>query len=96
MLAESKSRTTYENLLQARTLLRGAGLHTVLLVSDPLHMLRAMRIAAELDIEAQPAPSDSSRFQSWGSRTGFLWRETWALLESWLHRLSRGQNGTHS
>lgn len=93
ILVENKSRSTYQNLLQARDLLRGAGLRTVLLVSDPLHMQRAMHIAQDLGIEAQPAPSDSSRVQSWSNRAGFLWRETWAMAEYWLHRAGQGSAG---
>jgi uncharacterized SAM-binding protein YcdF (DUF218 family) len=85
ILVENKSRSTYENLLQVRDLLRGSGLHTVLLVSDPLHMLRAIHIAHDLGLDAQPAPSDSSRVQSWSNRADFLWRETWAMVEYWLH-----------
>ena len=90
ILVENKSRSTYENLLQARELLRGAGLHTVLLVSDPLHMQRAMQIAHDLGIDAQPAPSDSGRVQSCSNRAGFLWRETWAMVEYWLHWVGHG------
>lgn len=93
ILVENKSRSTYENLLQASRLLRGAGLHTVLLVSDPLHMQRAMYIAHDLGMEAQPAPTSSSRVQSWSSRAGFLWRETWAMVEYWLHRAGHGSAG---
>ena len=84
ILVDVKSRSTLENLVQARTLMQGADVQTVLLVSDPLHMLRAMSIARQLGIAAQPAPTDSSQFQSWPQRAKFLWRETWSYTE---HRL---------
>jgi uncharacterized SAM-binding protein YcdF (DUF218 family) len=40
---ERQSHSTYENLFQARTLLVERGLKRVLIVSDPLHMRRALR-----------------------------------------------------
>ena len=89
ILVDSKSRTTYENLVQARELMKTAGINSVLLVSDPLHMMRAMFIATELDIDAQPAPSESSKYQSWTSRIKFLWRETWSFEEHLLRATTR-------
>jgi len=92
ILVDVKSRTTFENLLQARALMRGAGIQSVLVVSDPLHMRRAMYIASELGLDAQPAPSDSSRFQSWPSRARFLWRETWSYSEQLLFSGARRES----
>ena len=76
ILYETASRTTWENLANARKLLASAGIQTVLLVTDPLHMRRAMAMAARLGLQATPAPTSSSRFQSLASRAEFLWRET--------------------
>ena len=90
LLVEVKSRTTFENLLQARQLMQDAGVQTSLLVSDPLHMMRAMAIAQELGISAEPAPTDSSRYQSWSQRAKFLWRETWSYAEYQLFLLMHG------
>ena len=84
ILVDVKSRSTFENLVQARALIKAAGIHSVLLVSDPLHMKRAMYLAALLGMDAQPAPSDSSRFQSWSSQARFLWRETLSYAEQLL------------
>ena len=79
ILVDTKSRSTFENLVQARELMNAAGIQSILLVSDPLHMKRAMYIAKALGIDAQPAPTDSSRVQSWSNRARFLWRETWSF-----------------
>jgi uncharacterized SAM-binding protein YcdF (DUF218 family) len=42
ILIEDKSHTTYENILNAKQLAATQGIRTVLIVSDPLHMKRAM------------------------------------------------------
>lgn len=79
-LVDTQSHTTWQNLAQAKTLMESAGLHTALLVSDPLHMKRAMAMAQDLGIPVEPAPTTSSRFQSWSIWGKFLWRETWLYL----------------
>ena len=80
ILVETTSRTTWQNLANAKELIRSAGLHSVLLVSDPLHMRRAMAFATDLKLPAIPAPTSSSRFQSKASWVAFLWRETWLYV----------------
>jgi len=81
VLFETTSRTTWQNLANARELLAPIGIQTVLLVSDPLHMRRAMAMASRLGLDATPAPTSSSRFQSLASRGEFLWRETWLYID---------------
>ena len=81
VLSETTSRTTWQNLANARELFAPVGIQTVLLVSDPLHMCRAMAMAARLGLQAAPAPTPSSRFQSFASRGEFLWRETWLYID---------------
>jgi uncharacterized SAM-binding protein YcdF (DUF218 family) len=81
ILVETTSRTTWQNLANAKELIGTAGIKSVVLVSDPLHMRRAMAMASSLGLRAAPAPTSSSRFQSLTSRAGFLWRETWLYLD---------------
>lgn len=81
VLIELNSRTTWRNLANARDILAPLGIKNVLLVSDPFHMRRAMAMASELGLQATPAPTSSSRFQSLPARGGFLWRETWLYLD---------------
>ena len=80
ILVETTSRTTWQNLANAKELIKSAGIDSVLLVSDPLHMRRAMALASNLDLPAMPAPTSSSRIQSNASRVEFLWRETWLYV----------------
>jgi uncharacterized SAM-binding protein YcdF (DUF218 family) len=79
-LLDERSRTTWQNLQEAKALMTGNNIHTVLLVSDPLHMRRAMAMAHDLGLHALPAATTSSRFRSSTARAKFLWRETWLYL----------------
>jgi uncharacterized SAM-binding protein YcdF (DUF218 family) len=79
-LLDERSRTTWQNLQEAKALMTGNNIHTVLLVSDPLHMRRAMVMAQDLGLHALPAATTSSRFRSSTARAKFLWRETWLYL----------------
>ena len=76
ILIETESRTTHQNLVEARRAMRGGQIRRVLLVSDPLHMKRALRMAADLGIDAQGAPTPTSRYRSWSAKAPFLLRET--------------------
>jgi uncharacterized SAM-binding protein YcdF (DUF218 family) len=81
ILTETTSRTTLQNLGNAKALIESAGIHSVLLVSDPLHMRRAMALASSIGLNAMPAPTPTSRFQSSTSRAAFLWRESWLYID---------------
>ena len=77
ILIETLSRTTHENLRQARTLLQDHGLRRAILVSDPLHMARALRLARGMGIDAVGSPTPTTLFRSWQSRLQFLAREVY-------------------
>lgn len=82
ILIEDKSRTTYENVLNAKQLADTHGIRTVLIVSDPLHMKRAMTMAADVGLVAHPSPTPSTRYQ--GVRV--LMRETYYYTGYLLRR----------
>ncbi len=77
LLIETQSHTTRENLAFARPLLAEHDVHRILIVSDPLHMRRATRIAADLGLDAHPSPTPSSRFQTLQTRIPMLLREVY-------------------
>ncbi|WP_045737774.1 YdcF family protein [Xanthomonas sp. MUS 060] len=77
VLIETVSRTTRQNLIQARQIMRAHGLHRVIVVSDPLHMARALRLCRELQIEALASSTPSSRFRSFQTRWRFLLQEVY-------------------
>jgi uncharacterized SAM-binding protein YcdF (DUF218 family) len=72
---ESESLDTIENLQGAAAIIVEQGFARVLLVSDPLHMFRAMHIALDLGLEAAPSPTPTSRYRTARSQLPFLLRE---------------------
>jgi uncharacterized SAM-binding protein YcdF (DUF218 family) len=64
ILLETKSQNTYQNLFYAREISAAKGIHSFLVVTDPFHMLRAMTMADDQGIQAQPSvAADSSNNQ---------------------------------
>lgn len=84
ILIETQSVTTMHNLVEAQLLMRDSGLESALVVSDPLHMRRAMQMADTLGIDAQPCATPSSRYRSWGTKAPFLLREVYFMHHFWL------------
>jgi len=80
ILIEDKSHTTYENILNAKQLADTHGLRTVLIVSDPLHMKRAMTMARDVGFEAHPSPTPSTRYQGMRSQLKLLMHETYFYI----------------
>jgi uncharacterized SAM-binding protein YcdF (DUF218 family) len=64
VLVEERSRTTYQNLAGAMQLLEGRDpdrdRHRIVVVSDPFHMFRAVKQAADLGMNAYPSPTRTS------------------------------------
>ena len=83
---ETRSRTTRENLQEAKRILDQQNLLNAVVVSDPLHMRRAVTIARDLGIAAHPSPTPTSRYRTWQSRLGFLLRETYYYASYLLRR----------
>jgi uncharacterized SAM-binding protein YcdF (DUF218 family) len=77
ILIESTSRTTYSNLREARRLMLEHDIRRVIVVSDPQHMARALRLCRRLGIDALGSPTPNSRFRSLRTRLEFLARETY-------------------
>jgi uncharacterized SAM-binding protein YcdF (DUF218 family) len=84
ILVETQSRTTEENFTEALPLLAANGIGRVLVVSDPLHMRRAMRMAEKLGLDAHPSPTPTSRYQSLGTQIPMLAREIYFTAVYWL------------
>lgn len=75
ILIETLSRNTHDNLFQARALLRARDKSRVVVVSDPLHMARALRICRDLGLQCLASATPTSRFRSFGTRWKFLINE---------------------
>jgi len=80
ILTETQSRTTQQNLYYAGQVAAEHHLTQLLIVSDPLHMKRAIAMAKDLGMEAYPSPTPTTRYQSAGSQIEFLARETYFYL----------------
>jgi len=77
ILIEERSRTTQRNLYEAKQLMQENKLTSAVIVSDPLHMKRALLMAKDLNIEALSSPTPSSRYRGVKSRMEFLAREVY-------------------
>lgn len=75
ILIETLSRNTRDNLFQARALLRASDKSRIIVVSDPLHMARALRICRTLGLQCLASATPTSRFRSFGTRWKFLLNE---------------------
>ena len=86
ILIEEKSHTTYENILYAKQLADEQGVRKVLIVSDPLHMKRAVVMAGDLGLVAEPSPTPSTRYRGLRSKAALLARETYFYIGYLLSR----------
>ena len=84
ILTEEASRTTMENLVFAQPGNLGYTGGSVLLVTDPLHMRRALTMARDLGYDAQPEPTPLTRYRSLAAKVPFVLRELWLIHLYWL------------
>jgi uncharacterized SAM-binding protein YcdF (DUF218 family) len=84
---ETSSKITFENLEEAKKLMHKMGVATVLIVSDPIHMKRAMAIAKSQGMIAHPSPTPTSRYKSWPTKFEFLASETYYYVGHLIREL---------
>lgn len=87
---ETQSRTTAENAMLSAKILRDAGVHRIVLVTQAFHMPRAVRLFRAAGLEVVPAPT---QFKSAG-RSPFTWldllprisalHDSYYALHEWL------------
>jgi uncharacterized SAM-binding protein YcdF (DUF218 family) len=75
IFTESISHTTRQNLIEARRIMEERRLRSCLLVSDPLHMRRAMQMLVDLGMQGESSPTPSSAYRSFRTQAAFLARE---------------------
>lgn len=76
ILIEEASRITSENIANAAQIMRQHDLASALVVSDPPHMLRSVRMARDAGIDAASSPTPTSRYQTLATQLPFIARET--------------------
>lgn len=77
ILAEDTSRTTLQSIRGVASVMDDEGLRSAVFVSDPTHMLRVLRMAADSGIDAYGSPT----------RTSPLEGDAWARLDATVHEL---------
>jgi len=83
---ETSSTTTWENLVEASALVEAHGVGKIILVSDPMHMRRAMAMAGDLGLDCAPSPTPTTRFVDTVDKVRFAAREAVYLAIYWLRR----------
>jgi uncharacterized SAM-binding protein YcdF (DUF218 family) len=73
---ETVSTDTEENLGEASRIVALQNFKRVLIVSDPMHMLRAVTVARDVGLDAYPSPTPTSRYRSLWSNFWFWVRES--------------------
>ena len=63
IFGEDEARNTLDSLRAVRRAMHERGLRTAVFVSDPTHMLRVVRIASDLGLEAYSSPTRTSPIQ---------------------------------
>lgn len=91
IMTEEYSAITQENLYYARQLMKEYGCKDALIVSDPLHMRRAMLMAADYGIEAYSSPTPTTRFVSLKTKLPFLARELFFYTGYKVYRIFQVQ-----
>jgi uncharacterized SAM-binding protein YcdF (DUF218 family) len=81
LLLEETGRTTLESLRNTAPLARSNQIGAVVLVSDPFHMLRSLKMARDLGITAYSSPTRTSPISgNLTAEAGYVLRESWAYL----------------
>lgn len=75
ILLEETSSITQENLENAKVIMEENGMTTAIIVSDPLHMKRAMLLAKDAGIESYSSPTETTMYQSLETKVPFALRE---------------------
>lgn len=79
---EERSRTTRQNLVEAKR--RIAANQSVLIVSDPLHLRRALMMADRMGFEASASATPTTRYRSLSTQLPFLMREVYFVHHYWV------------
>ncbi len=75
ILIETESNITEENLYYAKVIASKNSIETFIIVSDPLHMKRAMLIADTIGLESYASPTPTTLYRSLESKVPFFFRE---------------------
>lgn len=86
---EEQSTITEENLEYAKSIMDAHSMDTAIIVSDPLHMKRAMQMANDYGITAYSSPTPTTMYRSARTQIPFLAREVFFYIGYSVVRLFR-------
>jgi len=89
ILIEEDSRTTEDHFSYAMHLIETHQIETVLLVSDPLHMMRAVTMAHDAGLRAYSSPTPTTMFQTFETQLPFLRQEVMYYIGYQVVRMFR-------
>lgn len=84
ILIEERSETTHQNLVEAQRVMKEHNLTSAIIVSDPLHLRRALAMAKSLEMDATVSPARNTRYRSLRTQLPFLLRETYFIHRFWF------------
>ncbi len=87
ILIEEESTITQENIENAQKIMEQEALETAIIVSDPLHMKRAMLMAEDYGIEAYSSPTPTTKYISMRTKLPFLVREVFFYIGYRVYRV---------
>lgn len=87
---EERSVITEQNLEYAAQIAAQQGFTKVILVSDPLHMRRAMLMAQDYGLQAVSSPTPTTMFRSFWAKAAFTARESFYYAGYRVVRIFRG------
>ncbi len=87
ILIEEESKITQENIWYAAQIVEQNNLSSVIIVSDPLHMKRAMLMARDYGLTAYSSPTPTTQYKSLQSKIPFWAREVVFLIGYRIYRL---------
>jgi len=86
---EETSAITEENLENAKAIMEENSFNTAIIVSDPLHMKRAMLMAGDYGIDACSSPTSTTMYRSFKTKIPFLAREEFFYIGYSIVRVFR-------
>jgi len=84
---EEDSAITQENISYAKQIVENNNISTVIIVSDPLHMKRAMLMAKDNNLIAYSSPTPTTRYKTLKTKLPFLGRELFFYIGYKIIRL---------
>lgn len=87
ILIEEESRITQENIANSIKITDENNISTVIIVSDPLHMKRAMLMAEDYGLTAFSSPTPTTRYKTLKTKIPFLAREVFFYIGYKIYRI---------